>query len=133
MSKHVTVAVAIVVVTTIAVIATIAAQPEGDPSELSCIDEFVAVATLEPSSASYHATPMKAAAATVPNMQADGKLIPADAELIDVTDSHPAVAGSLVHGEKVIAARVGGNTLALLGMERGAGETGWAVGSYVAC
>jgi hypothetical protein len=101
--------------------AAIAAQAGGDSAELGCANGYRAIGFSEPSADSYFPTPIEAAAAFLGDMtEIEGKQIPADVELVDVTSSDNATAGA-----KVIAARADGKTVALLGVSHLDG--GWAV------
>jgi hypothetical protein len=108
-------------------IAAVVAQAGGDPGQVECVDPYAAVGDVMPSDASVRSTPIEAAAGFVANMQADGKPIPADVELVDVSGSDTLELG----GDKVIAARVDGRTTVLLGLTQ-EGE-GWVVQSFISC
>lgn len=95
--------------------------------ELAC--EYVGVGINEPSSESYHSTPLAAATAAV-GVDESGR--PA-AGVVDITDADPAVGDMRVHGERVFAIRVDGRTVGFLSLGRGSGNVGWAVTSSVTC
>ena len=108
-------------------ITAVVAQAGGDPAELECADPYAAVGDVMPSEDSVRSTPTEAAAGFVSNLKADGKPIPADVELVDVSSSDTAG----LAGERVFAARVDGRTAVLLELVQ-EGE-GWVVQGFISC
>ncbi len=111
--------VAMLAVVAIVATAAIVAQAGSDPAQLECSDRYAAVGEVEPSNA--YKTPAEAAAAFAADMEADGKPLPVDAELVELAGS----------GTMRIAARVDGRTQIIL--ELAQSDSGWSVQGFTAC
>jgi hypothetical protein len=124
MSKRVGTLVTVAVVAIVGAAAFVA-QAGSDPAELDCGGGYEAIGFSQPSKDSLFESPTEAATAFLADMEKlEGKAIPADVALVDVTTDSAS-------GSKVLAAQVDGKTIAVLHINQV--EGGWAVDQDLSC
>lgn len=109
--------------------AAVVAVAGDDPAELGCADEWGAVGSVMPSDAGLYPTSAEAATAFAKEMTADGKPIPEDAELLEL--STPDALTGAVPEQVETAVRVDGTTVAVLRVVEQDGR--WAVEGFTSC
>lgn len=119
------------VIVTVVVAAAFIAQAQGDPTELVCDDQFGADVSVMPSAKHVRDTPTEAAKAFVVGMEVEGKTIPDDVELIDVTESSDSDLADAFPETVQIAASLEGKSVLLLTLSQQ--DAGWAVQGYLTC